>query len=229
MTTHPVELTLSAGEARTEPGPVRLAATLAIAGMLSGLALAAAYGITKPIIDANNQRALEQAVLQVVPGSTSIQKLSLRDGKLVAVSPTEGGGEATLYAAYDEQGKFKGYAIEGAGAGFQDVIRLLYGYDPAKKRVIGMYILDSRETPGLGDKIFKDAAFTGTFADLAVDPEIVVVKTGRTKNNEVDAITGATISSRAVVRIINEAHGRWVKQLPPPGAEPAHEAKGGAR
>ena len=35
---------------------------------------------------------------------------------------------------------------------------VLYGYRPADRKVIGMWILDSRETPGLGDKIYKDAA-----------------------------------------------------------------------
>jgi electron transport complex protein RnfG len=83
-----------------------------------------------------------------------------------------------------------------------------------------MHILSSRETPGLGDKIFKDAEFVGNFGDLATGPEIVVVKDGRDTENEVDAITGATISSKAVVRIINEANAFWVEKLPAPGAEP---------
>ncbi len=65
-----------------------------------------------------------------------------------------------------------------------------------------MEILDSRETPGLGDKIYKDAAFVANFASLSVDPEIVAVKKGnKSAPNQIDAITGATISSKAVVKI----------------------------
>jgi len=79
--------------------------------------------------------------------------------------------------------------------------------------VTGMYVLESRETPGLGDKIFKDEAFVANFRALAVDPEIVLVKGGRTADNEVDAITGATISSRAVVKILNTAHEAWRPRL----------------
>ncbi|MHC4142111.1 MAG: FMN-binding protein, partial [Planctomycetota bacterium] len=52
------------------------------------------------------------------------------------------------------------------------------------------------------------------------EPEIVVVKDGRDADNEVDAITGATISSKAVVKIINEANTRWLDLLPPPESVP---------
>jgi len=84
-----------------------------------------------------------------------------------------------------------------------------------------MEILDSRETPGLGDKIYKDADFVANFDDLAVDPVIKAVKKGlKLAPNEIDAITGATISSKAVVRIINEGRERWEKRLPFPGTEP---------
>jgi electron transport complex protein RnfG len=98
---------------------------------------------------------------------------------------------------------------------------LLYGYMPGDQLVVGMEILESRETPGLGDKIYKDAEFVAEFSALSTDPEIVAVKKGTgSLPNEVDAITGATISAKAVVRIINETHTAWMEQLPPPGSEP---------
>ncbi len=60
-------------------------------------------------------------------------------------------------------------------------------------------------------------------------PPIVTVKRGsKTAANEVDAITGATISSKAVVRIINEGNTRWLERLPGPGEAPTlrTESKG---
>ena len=76
--------------------------------------------------------------------------------------------------------------------------------------MVGMEILQSRETPGLGDKIYKDADFVASFNDLSADPQIVTVKKGAgSAANEVDAITGATISSKAVVQIINRGNQRW--------------------
>ena len=77
-----------------------------------------------------------------------------------------------------------------------------------------MQVLESRETPGLGDKIRKDHSFLDSFHDLAISPKVVAVKTGRKHDNEVAASSGATISSVAVVRIINEANARWIDRLP---------------
>ncbi|EGV52918.1 FMN-binding protein [endosymbiont of Riftia pachyptila] len=104
--------------------------------------------------------------------------------------------------------------MAGEGPGFQDTIKLLYGYLPEQRKIVGMEILDSRETPGLGDKIFKDKDFVANFDGLAVDPQIKAVKKGsKSAPYEIDAITGATISSKAVVRIINGAHAKWDKRL----------------
>jgi H+/Na+-translocating ferredoxin:NAD+ oxidoreductase subunit G len=208
-----VPLTISAVE--KEPGSLRLVMTLFMAGLISGLALAGVYQGTKPAIERNNARALQAAVYKVVPGSTQMQKLTLLEGDLVAVMDEATGGPMVI-AAYDDAGAFVGYAIPAEGAGFQDTIRLIFGYDPARKQVIGMEVLESRETPGLGDKIIKDDDFVANFADLAVEPEIVLVKDGRANPNQVDAITGATISSRAVVNIINAANAAWLEALPAP-------------
>jgi electron transport complex protein RnfG len=195
-----------------EPSSIRLVLTLAAAGLLSGLAIVGAYEVTLPTIQANNARALERAVFKVVPGSAQMQGVVIdEDGAHAA-----GANEAPdVYAAYDDAGSFAGYAIASEGPGFQDVIRLIYGYDPAARRIVGMDVLESRETPGLGDKIYKDQDFVGNFSALAVDPPIESVKHGeKTAEHHVDAITGATISSKAVVRIIREANERWLDVLP---------------
>lgn len=206
------------------PSTARLALTLALAGLLSGLALVSAYEVTLPRITANKAAAIKRAVLEVVPGSTQLRSLIWRDGALVASE--EAGSDGFIYAAYDGAGAFRGYAIPGEGAGFQDAIRLLYGFDPSAGNVVGMAILESRETPGLGDKIYKDASFVAEFDALAVEPEIVATKEPSGAPNEVDAITGATISSKAVVRIINGANAVWRDRLPPAGGEPALEPPG---
>jgi len=214
-----VDLTISVG--RKEPSPFRLVFTLAFAAFCSGFVLAGVYQVTKPMIDANKAEALRLGVFTVVPGSSRIQKFALRDGELVPVADGEIVTEPTVHAAYDESGGFLGWAIASGGPGFQDTIGVLYGYDPVRRQVTGMHILESRETPGLGDKIFKDEDFVGNFAALAIEPEIVVVKDGRDADNEVDAITGATISSKAVVRIINEANAQWLDLLRLPEDVPA--------
>ena len=209
-----------AREPPAAPSSLRLVMTLAIAGLVSGVAIIGIYETTLPTITANKARELREAVFKVLPGVTRMQALVYRDGRIMAV-PEPQKDEPVVYGGYDEQGDFVGYAMPGAGPGFQDTIALLYGYLPGDKQVVGMEILESRETPGLGDKIYKDADFVAEFSALSVEPEIVAVKKGTaTLDNHVDAITGATISAKAVVRIINETHVAWAEQLPAPGTEP---------
>jgi electron transport complex protein RnfG len=215
---------MNAPAATAGPSSLRLVMTLALAGLLSGIAIIGIYETTLPTITANKARELSEAVLKVLPGVTRMQALVYRDGELVVVAEPEK-DEPVIYGGYDGKGEFAGYAVPAAGPGFQDTIALLYGYMPGDRQVVGMEILESRETPGLGDKIYKDADFVAEFSALRVDPEIVAVKKGtKTGPNQVDAITGATISAKAVVRIINEAHTEWSERLPAPGAEPRLEA-----
>jgi electron transport complex protein RnfG len=201
---------------RGEPSSLRLVATLGLAGLLSGLIIVGVYEATLPAIEAYKAKVLREAVFKVLPGVERMQPMVYLDDQLVA-SDDETKADEVLFAGYAADGKLVGYAIPTAGPGFQDIIRVLYGYLPDKRQVSGMEVLESRETPGLGDKIYKDLDFVANFDALAVDPEIVAVKKGtKTQPNQVDAITGATISSKAVVRIINEANQRWLERLSDP-------------
>jgi electron transport complex protein RnfG len=204
--------------------------TLGTAGFCSGLALVGIFLATAPLIERNRAEALEAAIYRVLPGAKSRKAFVVREGTLTAFESPGGSlpREEAVYAGYDEEGRALGFAIPAEGPGFQDTIKILYGYDPNRRRVVGMEVLESKETPGLGDKIFKDEEFVENFSDLAIDPAVVLVKKGRTQANEVDAISGATISSGAVVRIINGANARWLDRLAPspsaPAAEPAPSA-----
>jgi len=203
---------ISAGRA-AEASSVRLIATLAVAGLLSGLIIATVYESTLPTITAYKAKMLRQAVFTVLPGVSTMEQLVYRDGRLLAAAD-KGKDEEAVFAGYDADGRLLGYAIPAAGPGFQDLISLLYGYLPQERRVVGMAVLESRETPGLGDKIYKDRSFVDSFSSLRVDPQILAVKKGTSSApNEVDAITGATISSKAVVRIINQSLERWDARL----------------
>jgi len=205
------------------PETPRLVLTLALAGLLSGLAIVGIYRFTLPVIRANQARALQAAVFEVLPGAERMQRAVWRDGELLAApgEATGGDAEAAVYAGYKADGTLVGYAIPAAGAGYQDTIRLIYGYDPATRRIVGMVVLESRETPGLGDRIFKDPDFVAQWRDLAVEPPLELVKGGATEPNQVDAITGATISSRSVVKIIRSANAEWLDRLPAADAAPA--------
>ncbi len=192
-----------------EPSALRLIFTLALAGLISGSALVMVYELTFDTIAANRAAELRQAVFTVLPDTVRLAGFKLDQGKL---TQTDDG--ATLYAGYDEQNRFTGYAIPASGAGFQDTIKLIYGLDPRSRSLSGMQVLESRETPGLGDKIYKDLKFVAEFSDLQTEPTIELIKGRGNLPNQVDAITGATISSKAVVNIINQSMDNWLPLLP---------------
>lgn len=202
----------------------RLVLTLALAGLFSGLAIVGIYRVTLPVIQENQAAALRRAVFEVLPGAQRMQRLEWTGDALVPEEATAGDPDPAVYAGYGEDGRLLGYAIPGAGAGYQDTIRLIYGYDPVARQVVGMEILESRETPGLGDKIFKDVDFVQQFRDLSVEPRVELIKEGVPAENQVDAITGATISSQTVVDIIQERNTFWLDRLPGPDEAPPLEA-----
>jgi electron transport complex protein RnfE len=145
------------------------------------------------------------AIDNVLAAPARYDTLYVVDGAL-RETPPEGVLERDLervFLGYDESDVPVGFAVTGGEPGYQDIIRLIFGYDPGSGEVVGMQVLESKETPGLGDKIEKDAEFVAEFD--GVQAPLVGVKQGAGQGDpgEVDMITGATISSRTVIAIIN--------------------------
>lgn len=191
---------------------IRLVATLAIAGALAGLLIVMVNLHTKPMIDKYKAEQLQIAVYEVLPGVERYNTFYLVDGAL-SLSLPEGAKESEykrIYVGYDTDGQIRGVAISRGESGFQDVVQVIFGYEPASGKLMGMKILDSKETPGLGDKIFKDMDFVNQFFAGPETP-LVAVKPGMGKGepNEIDTITGATISSKVVISVINNGMKEW--------------------
>lgn len=192
----------------------RMLRTLLGVSLLSGMLIVLAYETTLPRILANRQRAIEEAVFRVLPGATTKATYLIEGESLKLVGEGQTPGQK-LYAGYDDAGQLIGVAIESAGQGYQDIIRVLYGYSPDKQCTTGFTVVESKETPGLGDKIGFDPAFLANFDGLTLElnddrsglrNEVVGLKHGAKKNPwEIDGISGATISSKAVGRIVNDS------------------------
>ncbi|MFP4281559.1 MAG: FMN-binding protein [Opitutales bacterium] len=192
---------------RDLPKSSRLILTLGLISMLSGLCIVGVYELTKPRILANQQAALEQAVFSVLPEATQRRNYRLDENGLTPL-PDTATAEANVFAGYDAEGRLAGLALEGSARGYQDVVRILYGYSLEKEAIIGMTVLQSTETPGLGDKVETDPAFLANFDALdarlnedrtAMAHEIRTVKSGtKTEPWQVDAISGATVTSEAI-------------------------------
>ncbi len=190
----------------------RLVATLAVAGALAGLLIVLVNLHTKPIIDEYRAEQLRLAVYEVLPGAASYRTLYLVSDSLSAEIPA--GAKASdfrqAYVGYDDAGELIGVAASRGESGFQDIVLVIFGFESDTGIVLGMKVLESKETPGLGDKIFKDLDFVGQFFARPQTP-MVAIKAGSGKGlpGEIDAITGATISSKVVVSIINNGVAEW--------------------
>jgi len=202
-----------ASAAPQTPG-FRMISTLGAIAMLSGLLVVLVYQFTKPIIAENQRVAIEKAVFQVVPGATRRVDFILGDDGVTVPGEDDATGEK-IYVAFDDAGNLKGVALASGAQGYQDIVKLLYGYDPACSCIRGIKILKMTETPGLGDKIAFDPGFLKNFETLdaklndpgdALANPIVAVKAGKKQSAwEVDSISGATISSVAVAKALDRS------------------------
>lgn len=186
----------------------RMIMALGLVAMLSGFLVVLVYQLTLAPIAANKQAMIEKAVFQVLPNATQRADFVVTDQGIFP----EGEG-MPIYAGYNDQGELQGIAAETAAQGYADLIYLLYGYDPRCQCITGIKVLKMAETPGLGDKIITDDAFVANFNALdaklnaegsALAHAIVTVKHGTKQNPwEIDAISGATVSSNAVGKALN--------------------------
>ncbi|MBW2232074.1 MAG: RnfABCDGE type electron transport complex subunit G [Deltaproteobacteria bacterium] len=191
--------------APAQASSLRMVASLGTAGALAGLLIVVVFTVTLAPIEAHKAEVLKRAVSEVLNDPASYETLYATPQD-VFEAPPAGGAERNaekIYVGLDAKGRATGVGVKAAAAGFQDVITLIYGFDPTTGKLLGMKVLESKETPGLGDKIEKDLSFVAQFRGAT--PPLQAVKRVTGAPGEIDAITGATISSRAVVRIINES------------------------
>jgi len=191
-------------------------------GILCSLLIVSVFQFTKPIIEKKKAIALERAIYKVVPGASAQLTFEIKDAGTFTKVEGKSINPNRVFAALDDQGNLKGFAIEAAGNGFQDVIKLIYGYSHETQTIIGIQVLESKETPGLGDKIEKDEHFLANFVALDVQLNdqdqvanpIELVKPGKkTDAWQIDSITGATISSSAVSRILKQSSETWMPRI----------------
>ncbi len=195
---------------------VAMIRTLGGIALTSGILVVLVYQLTLPQILENRRIALERAIFKVLPAATSRVNFALSDDGLVRLDDSEtGSADNTIYAGYDDADKLVGLAMTAAAPGYADIIRILYGYSIDCECITGINVLESKETPGLGDKIEKDPEFLKNFVALdgKLDPtklklinEIVTVKSGTKKHPwEIDSISGATVSSKAIGKMLNNS------------------------
>ena len=168
--------------------------TLTLIGIVSGAILSELNSWAAPKIEANRRAETERAIFVVQADGIKYKKVD--------------NIEFELYEVFNDDSNSIGYALPYEGNGFQGKIRLIVGVNKDLSSLLGLEVLEQVETPGLGTKV-TEVPFTDQFIDLKLTPDIAWVKGIQPQNpNEIQAITGATISSKAIVRIINEGINR---------------------
>jgi Na+-transporting NADH:ubiquinone oxidoreductase subunit C len=129
-------------------------------------------------------------------------------------------GDRKVYAGYKKDGKsIQGYAFQVGGAGFWGPIRGMVGMDPDARKVIGLRFYKHSETPGLGARITEpwfQKQFEGLPLEVPAEGQqfFLLMPEGTGKEPyELDAITGATGTSRAVQTFLNEELGTFGTKL----------------
>jgi len=196
------------GEEEEEVSSFRLLMTLGVAGALAGALLVFVFLWSQPKILAYQAMVLREAVTEVLKGPDHYESIFLLEDELLTAGQIPEGIDTLdldrVFLGYDAAGEPVGFAMEAEGFGFQDIIGLIFGYDPSSRQLLGMKVLRHLETPGLGDKIVKDSAFVGGFEGAGAPIEGVKPDRNTGDIHQVDMITGATISSKAVIRVIND-------------------------
>lgn len=161
-----------------------IAMNLAITCLISGIVIAATYSLTEPAAEAQRVKAKADAMHELVKDAESFKAVEGKEG---------------WYAA-SKGGKVIAYVVPAQGKGYGGVIQMLAAVTPDGKAV-DYKVLKHAETPGLGDKM-TEPQFRKQFAGKTAK-EMEVVKVPTDKN--IQALTGATITSRAVTNGVKEA------------------------
>jgi electron transport complex protein RnfG len=174
---------------------------LIISSFCFGLLIAITNAAWAPRIEQNKIEKLNRLMGGLLPKATEFEletdiEIKSARGKKV---------KSNVYKAFSETGNCVGWAFNTFGSGFADKIELVVAVDKDFQKIAGFDILTSNETPGFGDQIklpWYRSQFAGTPAE-----ELKLVKTGDAEkiDSEIVAVTGATVSSEAVVEIINNS------------------------
>jgi len=165
---------------------LKLGATLLAITAIAGLILAFAHDITRAPIEAKAKED-QAAAMKVVLEAEEFTELTddITNENVTGVFEAKTGGNAA------------GYVFQVNSSGYGGKIQLMVGIN-GEGAISGITILSHTETPGLGSKAKDDPTFAAQFKGLPAETELAV-------GSDIEAITGATITSKAVTDGVNTA------------------------
>lgn len=169
----------------------KLGAILLLITSIAGLLLGVANDLTKDAILENSKLNKEDLKI-ILPAAESIEETDLQGNETITeIYKAKNGSEEV------------GYVFKVTTKGFHGPVDLVVAISN-EDIITGIKVMTHTETPGLGARIV-DEEFRSKFNNLSITDDIEMVKTPPTKENEVEAITGATVSSKAVGAAVTDA------------------------
>ncbi len=182
-------------------GYVRQAWLVLMLAVCFGAALAVVHVVLKDRIAENVRNEVYCQIPYLVPGADQN-----RTEELTVTAGPE--GKEKNYRVYKVvaagEGGHLGWVVRASGQGFADKIEVLIGLDVPAETLTGLYVLDQKETPGLGNKIGPNFPWDDQFPGKQATEPLTVTKSAPT-GNQIRAVTGATVSSESVCEIVNKA------------------------
>ncbi len=168
---------------------IKRISVLVLVSIFSGLVLSQVYNYANPNIVENQKDAIEKAIFNLIPLTVNYEFKKI--------------GNQDIYFCYKKNQDLAGYVFKAQGMGYQGQITFMVGLNKDLKKLKGIEILKHSETPGLGAKIVTDG-FRKQFENLKIYPTIEYAKSSDSlKENQIQAITGATVTSKSIVNILN--------------------------
>lgn len=180
---------------------IRLAGILFLVCAVAAAALGFTNSATYDKIQEQQVIANNEAKKAVLPDAEEFEKLD--DSAFSAIkSNAEYNFITEIYEA-KAGGNIVGYAVQAAPKGYGGIVNIVVGIT-ADGTIKGIRVGNNSETPGLGKKS-ETPKFQDQFSGKTWESAINVIKNGTPKDNEIAAISGATITSKAVTAGVNQA------------------------
>jgi electron transport complex protein RnfG len=192
---------------------IKMVVVLTILSVISGGSLAFFHDFTTANIENNQLKYIKG------PAVEDILKGAGNDPIKDRFKLTIDGVDRNFFVGVID-GKPKAVAFESSGKGFGGDVGIMVGVDLDTNKILGVGVTTHSETPGMGSRAKSDPTFVSQFKGMNLEQEFKVKSDG----GQVDALTGATITSRAVSFGVTEA-GKLYKEIKPQISDKAKSFK----
>ncbi|TSA52323.1 MAG: FMN-binding protein [Planctomycetaceae bacterium] len=183
---------------------------LIVASFFFGLLIAVTNAALSPRIRQNEINKRNSMVTVLLPGAKDFILME----EQIEIQSLQGKKEKVeIYKAMSAADECVGWSFEAVGSGFADKIKLVIALDKNFEKIAGFDVLSSNETPGFGDQIKYDYYRDQFKGAPAGELKLVTIGERSKIDSEIVAISGATISSEAVVEIVSNSITKVKEQM----------------